>query len=205
MQRTARQIQLIGNPTGGSEGAGTRRWAVELLRDGHYRPTDDPSLAKEPDSAADSSAATAFALECSTFNGSGEVSHVLSDLSRSEMAALYGFLYRRAGGLSRTVCAWYWTLALAVISVGVFCFLPWPSLAGECRRARTVRILDRVAAFGFRMGGLRVDGRVPFRLGCARWTPTGRQREEGRWSGDGSSPGQPVGKSTYDPRDRWHR
>lgn len=123
-------MQLIGNPTGGSEGAGTRRWAVELLRDGHYRPTDDPSLAKEPDSAADSSAATAFALECSTFNGSGEVSHVLSDLSRSEMAALYGFLYRRAGGLSRMVCAWYWTLVVAVTSVGV---LP-PPMAFSGRR-----------------------------------------------------------------------
>jgi hypothetical protein len=167
MRGSARQIQLIGNSTGGSEGAGTRRWA----------------------------------LESSTFNGSGEaISPILSELSRSKMTALHGSLYRRAGGLSRMVCAWYWTLVVAVTSVDVFCPLSWPSLAEECRRARTVRIPDRVAASGFRMGGLRVDGRVPFRLGCVRWTPTGRQREEGRWSGDGSSPGKPVGRSTYDPK-----
>ena len=175
MRGTARQLQLIGNSTGGSEGAGTRRWA----------------------------------LDSSTFNGSGEaISPILSELNRSKMTALRDFLYRRAGGLSRMGCAWYWTLVVAVTSIDVFCPLLWPSLAGERRRAKTVRIPDRVAASGFRMVGLRVDGRVPFRLGCARWTPTGRQREEGRWSGDGSSPGKPVRKSTYDPKgpkDCWHR
>jgi hypothetical protein len=146
MRGSARQIPLIGNSTGDSEGAGTRRWA----------------------------------LESSIFNGSGEAtSPIFSEHSRSKMTALRDFLYRRAGGLSRMVCAWYWTLVVAVTSVGVSCPLPRPSLAGECRRAGTVRIPDRVAASGFRIGGLWVDGCVPFRLGCARWTPADRERKGG--------------------------